>query len=117
MVSPYLQPLILTSNSRQDVLKWRELLGFALPLPPVSSFLSLTPFGVIPSVFRFYLPYLLIPILYTGPMYVIYLRKRMPHQAYSPGLLASLKNAVGNAIGVRNYVVVVVMISISDGRV
>ena len=50
-------------------------------------------------------------------MYVIYLRKRMPYQAYSPGLLASLKNAVGNAIGVRNYVVVGVMISISDGRV
>ncbi|KAL1680127.1 hypothetical protein EV122DRAFT_289035 [Schizophyllum commune] len=97
--------LLLLYICNMDVLKWRELLGFAIPLPHVSSFLSLTPLGVISNVFRFYLPYLLIPILYTGPIYVIYLRKRLPYQAYSPGLLASLKNAVGNAVGVRNYVV------------
>ncbi|KAI5826026.1 hypothetical protein K523DRAFT_281900 [Schizophyllum commune Tattone D] len=97
--------LLLLYICSMDVLKWRSLLGFALPLPPVSSFLSLTPVDHISSIFRFYLPYLLIPVLYTGPIYVIYLRKRLPYQAYSPGLLGSLKSAVGNAVGVRNYVV------------
>ncbi|TRM62003.1 hypothetical protein BD626DRAFT_458976 [Schizophyllum amplum] len=97
--------LLLLYICSMDVLKWRKLTGLALPLPSFSVFLTLSPVGVASNITRFYLPYLLIPILYTGPLYVIYLRKRMPFQQNSLGLLPSLKSVIGNIIGVRNYVV------------
>ncbi|KAL1746857.1 hypothetical protein HDZ31DRAFT_33264 [Schizophyllum fasciatum] len=97
--------LLLLYICSMDYLTWRALLGFALPVPPFSTFVSFSPVGVISNTLRFYLPYFLIPILYTGPIYVIYLRKRLPFQARSPGLVPSLQSIVGNAVGVRNYVV------------